>query len=185
MNLATCPIELFPLDVNAATLWPVLLRKVGVTISRGEHIEDKRAWVLRNFGVGDLANRLSVQQKRENGGPQDDLARAVIWRHISDACLPGEAISDLTESNRYLLNPFILPKAKRFPTPFDAYRKEASSQLALCANEKCTHGPDGLQATVSSPRAKYCSKSCRNVVSRRDGCVKSVGTAKITPRKAA
>jgi hypothetical protein len=46
------------LDVIAETLWRVLLKKVGVTISKGEHIEDKRAWILRNCGVPSLLQRL-------------------------------------------------------------------------------------------------------------------------------
>src|SRR5260370_36563202 len=50
LNLATCPPELLSLDVNATTLWPVLLRKVSVTISKGEHIEDRRALKRRQFG---------------------------------------------------------------------------------------------------------------------------------------
>src|SRR5713101_2990506 len=91
LNLATCPPELLALDLNATTLWPVLLRKVGVTISKAEHIEDKRAWMLRNFGVDDLSNRLAVQQTREHGGPQDDSARAMIWRHVAEASSPGDS----------------------------------------------------------------------------------------------
>src|SRR5260370_1258898 len=62
INLALCPQEILALDRNAETLWRVLLRKVGITVSKGEHIEDKRAWILRNFGLPDLANRLAVQQ---------------------------------------------------------------------------------------------------------------------------
>ena len=169
INLAACPAELLSLDTNATTLWPVLLRKVGVTISKGEHIEDRRAWLLRNFGVDDLANRLSVQQKRERGGPQDDLARAMIWRHVAEASSPGETIADITEQNRYLLNAFIVPKAKRFASPLDAFRIETELQLPLCANALCPNGP----ARVPNSRAKFCSKSCRNVVSRRDGFVKA------------
>jgi hypothetical protein len=181
LNLAFCPAELLPLDANAATLWPVLLRKVGVMISKGEHIEDRRAWLLRNFGVDDLAHRLSIQQKRENDGPQDDLARAMTWRHVAEASSPGESIADLTPQNMYLLNAFIVPKSKRFATPLDAYRREAEPQLPLCANVLCPNGP----ARVPSSRAKFCSKSCRNVVSRRDGFVRPVRTAKTTPLKAA
>jgi hypothetical protein len=181
INLTECPVEVLVLDSNSASLWPVLLKKVGVTISKGEHIEDRRAWMLRNFGVDDLANRLSVQQKRENGGPQDDVARARIWRHVAEACLPGDSISDLTTNNAYLLNAFIVTKAKRFATPFDAYREATGSELPLCANNLCPNGP----ARVPSPRAKFCSKSCRNVVSRREGYVKPSRTAKIASQIAA
>jgi hypothetical protein len=184
-NLAMCPPEVIAMDSNAPALWPVLLKKVGVTISKGEHIEDRKAWMLRNFGVDDLAHRLSIQQKRENGGPQDDISRARIWRHVAEACLPGDSIADLTASNAYLLNAFIIPKARRFATPFDAHRKATGSELPLCANDKCEHGPDETRALVPSGRAKFCSKSCRNVVSRRDGYVKPSRTAKIAPQIAA
>jgi hypothetical protein len=112
------------LDANAETLWRVLLKKVGVTISKGAHIEDKRAWVLRNFGVPDLAHRLSVRQQIENGGPQDDVARAVIWRHVAEASSPGDSITDLSQQNRFLLNPFIVPKNKKFANPLAVLRKE-------------------------------------------------------------
>src|SRR5260370_24773106 len=181
INRATCPTELLALDANAPTLWPVLLRKVGVTISKGEHIEDKRAWILRNFGVDDLSNRLAVQQTREHGGPQDDLARAMIWRHVAEASSPGETITDITAPNIYPRNAFIVTKTKRFASPLDSLRSEGGPKLPLCQNAKCPNGP----ARVPSSRAKYCSKSCRNVVSRRDGFVKAVRTAKITPLKAA
>jgi hypothetical protein len=180
-NLATCPVELTALDVNASALWSVLLKKVGVTISRGEHIEDRRAWMLRNFGVHDLARRFSVQHQRENGGPQDDVARARIWRHVAEACLPGDSIADITPQNMYLLNAFIVSKERRFASPFDALRRTPISELPLCANDRCPHGP----AKVPSSRAKFCSRSCRNVVSRRDGYVKPVRTAKMTLQQAA
>jgi hypothetical protein len=74
VNLALCPPNFLALDANASILWPVLLKKVGVTISKGEHIENKPAWRPRNFGVEDLAHRLSMQQHREKSGPQDDLS---------------------------------------------------------------------------------------------------------------
>jgi len=181
LNLATCPTELLALDANATTLWPVLLRKVGVTISKGEHIEDKRAWMLRNFGVDDLTNRLAVQQTREHGGPQDELARAMIWRHVAEASSPGDSIADITGQNMYLLNAFIVAKGKRFASPLDSLRREAGPKLPLCANALCPNGP----ARVPSSRAKFCGKSCRNVVSRRDGFVKPVRTTEMTTLKAA
>jgi hypothetical protein len=163
LNLVVCPGEIIALDAHAETLWPVLLKKIGVTISQGAHIEDKRAWVLRNFGVDDLVNRLDIQQKREHGGPQDHIARAKIWRHVAEACLPGDSISDLTASNMYLLNAFIVPRDQRFATPFDALRVEKVQQLPLCANQGCPNGP----AQVPSNRAKFCTKSCRNMVSKQ------------------
>jgi hypothetical protein len=163
----------------------VLLKKVGVTISKGEHIEDKPAWRLRNFGVDDLAHRLSMQQQREKSRPQDDISRAKIWRHVSEACQPGASISDLTAASMYLLNAFIVPWDKRFATPLDALRKTTPQKLVLCANERCTHGAGETRAYASSARAKFCSKSCRNVVSRRDGRVKPSRTVKTTLPEAA
>jgi len=124
VNLASCPPEILALDANAETLWRVLLKKVGVTISKGEHIEDKRAWVLRNFGVPDIARRLSIRQQIENGGPQDDVARAVIWRHVAEASSPGDSITDLSAQTRFSLNPFIVPKEKKFASPMAVLRKE-------------------------------------------------------------
>jgi len=67
VNLASCPAEILALDANAETLWRVLLRKVGVTIAKGEHIEDKRAWILR-------AARLEIarlKQEKEAGHTND------------------------------------------------------------------------------------------------------------------
>jgi hypothetical protein len=184
LNLAVCPAQLPALDGNATALWSVLLRKVGVTISKGEHIEDRRARLLRNFGVDDLASRLAVQQKRENGGPQDDPARAMIWRHVAEASSPGDSIADIAPQNMYVLNPFIVCKGKRFVSPIDALQHTPRA-LKPCANEKCAHGPNGTRAYAISTRASFCSKSCRNVVSRRDGFVKPVRTSQITPLKAA
>ena len=57
LNLAICPSELIALDPNAEMLWPKLLRTVGVTVSKGEHIEERRAWILRNFGLPALLSR--------------------------------------------------------------------------------------------------------------------------------
>lgn len=91
------------------------------------HIEDKRAWILRNFGVPDLAHRLSIRQQIENGGPQDDVARAIVWRHVAEASSPGDSITDLSDQNRFLLNPFILAKDKKFPNPLAVLRKESRS----------------------------------------------------------
>jgi hypothetical protein len=184
MNLAVCPRGILALDANAETLWRVLLRKLGITVKGGAHIEDRRAWILRNFGVPDLGNRLAVQQLVEKGGVQDDVARAIIWRHVCEASSAGEIIADINSQNRYVLNPFIVPKNKKFPSPLDAL-KQSPGALPLCANEKCPHGPNGSRAAVPSPRAKYCSKSCRNVVSRRDGYIAAVRTHKTTSRKAA
>ena len=97
LNLAACPPEILAVDANAETLWRVLLRKVGITISKGEHIEDRGAWILRNLGVPDLASRLGIQNQVEKGGPQDDVARAVIWRHVCEASSAGDSIADISE----------------------------------------------------------------------------------------
>ena len=125
------PPEILALDTNAETLWHVLLKKVGVTISKGEHIEDKRAWILRNFGVPDLAYCLSIRQEIENGGPQDDVACAVIWRHVAEASSPGDSITDLSDQNRFLLNPFIVPKDKKFANPLAVLHNESRKESRL------------------------------------------------------
>lgn len=81
MNLAVCPPEILALDTNAETLWRILLRKVGIVI-KGEHIEDKRAWILGNFGWPSLAQRLrpgrSVNAPVYGGGSARPATRATL-----------------------------------------------------------------------------------------------------------
>jgi hypothetical protein len=114
--LSTCPTELVALDNNAPTLWSKLLRRIKVTISQGEIIEDHRGWILRSFGLPDLLFRLECQQKREQGR-QDERARARIWFHIAESCSAGESIPELTAENKYVLNPWIVTRELKHPNP--------------------------------------------------------------------
>jgi hypothetical protein len=109
MNLAVCPKELTELDPNAAVLWPKLLRKVGVTISRGEHIEERRALILRSFGLPSLLQRLT------SGMSERDRAR--IWWRECAACSEGDSIPDLTAENMHQLNPWIVTASEKYPDP--------------------------------------------------------------------
>jgi hypothetical protein len=116
---ADCPAELLALDRNAAQLWPKLLKKSGATVDRTtkEIVQDRRGSILCGIGVPDLVFRLECQREREKGGAQNEVARAKIWFHIAEACAPGDSIPDLTSDNRYLLNPWIVTKALKFPDP--------------------------------------------------------------------
>jgi hypothetical protein len=110
VNLAICPPELAAIDPNAETLWPKLLRKVGVTISKGEHIEERRAWTLRNFGLPSLLQRLRPGMTERE--------RARVWWREAIACSEGESeIPNLSEENIYYLNPFIVTPAEKYPDP--------------------------------------------------------------------
>lgn len=116
---AGCPTEILALDRNAALLWPKLLKKSGATVDRGTNqiVQDKRGAILDGIGVPDLVFRLQCQHDREKGGPENELARAKIWFHVAEACVPGDSIPDLTGDNRYLLNPWIVTKALKYPDP--------------------------------------------------------------------
>jgi hypothetical protein len=109
MNLAVCPKELTEVDPNAPVLWPKLLKKVGVTILRGEHIEERRALVLRSFGLPSLLQRLTP------GMSERDRAR--IWWRECVACCEGDSIPDLTEENMHQLNPWIITSSEKYPDP--------------------------------------------------------------------
>jgi len=107
MNLAVCPKELTELDPNAAVLWPKLLKRVGVTISRGEAIEEKRAWILRSFGLPSLLQRLTPGMNERD--------RARIWWRECAACSEGDSIPDLTSENMHQLNPWIVTASEKYP----------------------------------------------------------------------
>src|SRR5579872_2785564 len=113
-----CPAQLMALDSNAAILWPKLLKRAQVTIDRGqdEIVPDQRGMILSGLGLPDLLFRLECQRQRERGGPEDELARAKIWFHIAESCVPGDSVPDLTGDNRYLLNPWIVT-ALKYPNP--------------------------------------------------------------------
>jgi hypothetical protein len=155
-------------DVNAEKFWPVILRKAGVLSKRGRVVDERRASIFQNLGVPELVFRLSCQVKRENGGGQDDVARAQIWLHVAEASSKGDYIADLSAATMYRLNPF-LPKDKRFPSPLDSIRINKSElRDRPCANERCTKGPDDTRAIIINkhPATKYCSPACRALANR-------------------
>ena len=108
-NLAICPSELIALDPNAEMLWPKLLRTVGVTISKGEHIEERRAWILRNFGLPALLQRLQPGMSERQ--------RARIWWREAAACSEGESMPDLTPENFHVLNRWMVSAEHKYPRP--------------------------------------------------------------------
>ena len=109
LNLAICPSELIALDPNAEMLWPKLLRAVGVTVSKGEHIEEGRAWTLRNFGLPSLLQRLQPGMLERQ--------RAQIWWREAAACSEGESIPDLTPENLHVLDRWIVSAEHKHPRP--------------------------------------------------------------------
>jgi hypothetical protein len=109
LNLAICPSELVALDPNAEMLWSKLLRTVGVTVSKGEHIEERRAWILRNFGLPALLQRLRPGMSERQ--------RARIWWREAAACSEGESIPDLTPENLHALNPWMVSAEHKYQRP--------------------------------------------------------------------
>lgn len=100
MNLAVCPEELKALDPNAEANWKTFVKKVGVVFSRGEHIEDRTALLVRNFGIPSLLRRMIPGMSERE--------RARVWWRESLACNPrGNTIPDLSEANLQPLNPFL------------------------------------------------------------------------------
>jgi hypothetical protein len=108
------------LDANAEILWRVLLKKVGVTISKGEHIEDKRAWIVRSFGVPSLMQRLRAGMTERE--------RARVWWRECAACSEGDTIPDLSTENLHALNPWIVTESEKYPDP-RAARLEKARQV--------------------------------------------------------
>ncbi len=112
-NLAVCPAELRAVDANAATLWGVFLKRVGLHLnSRGEVIENdgRRADIVRRFGVRSLIDRLPAQKTERD--------RARIWWRETIACSEGESdIPDLSSTNMHVLNPFIVTPSLKFTDP--------------------------------------------------------------------
>jgi hypothetical protein len=109
LNLAICPSELIAFDPNAEMLWPKLLRTVGVTVSKGEHIEERRAWILRNFGLPALLQRLQPGMLERQ--------RAQIWWREAAACSEGESIPDLTPENLHVLDRWIVSAEHKYQRP--------------------------------------------------------------------
>jgi hypothetical protein len=71
LNLAICPSELIALDPNAEMLWPKLLRTVRVIVSKGEHIEERRAKILRTFGLPSLL--ICARRSRSRDSEYEDF----------------------------------------------------------------------------------------------------------------
>jgi len=109
LNLAICPSELIALDPNAEMLWPKLLRTVGVTVSRGEHIEERRAWILRTFGLPSLLERLKL-------GMSERQRARIGWREAA-ACSEGESIPDLMHENFHVLDRWIVSAEHKYRHP--------------------------------------------------------------------
>jgi hypothetical protein len=108
-NLGVCPEELKQQDPNAEIFWFRLLKKVGVVISRGEHIETRCAWIVRNLGLPSLLQRLKPGMTEQE--------RARVWWREAAACSEGESVPDLTAENLCVLNPWIVSASHKFPRP--------------------------------------------------------------------
>jgi hypothetical protein len=122
MNLAICPSELVALDPNAEMLWSKLLRAVGVTVSKGEHIEEGRAWILRTFGLPSLLQRLQPGMSERQ--------RARIWWREAAACSEGESIPDLTPENFHVLNRWIASAEHKYQYPSGGDGKRGRPQIS-------------------------------------------------------
>jgi hypothetical protein len=155
-NLAVCPKELKTVDPNAETLWPLFLRRTGVTVSRGEHIEDRRAWIVRNFGVPSLTQRLSPHMTERE--------RARVWWRECAACSKGDTIPDL---NLHNLNPWIVTDSEKYPDP-----RAARLEKARQAKREREPAPDAnrcAQCNLVLPdrhRGKYCDRACQQAAYR-------------------
>lgn len=162
INLALCPPEILARDPNAKMLWPIFLRKVGVTISRGEHIEDRRAWIVRNFGVPSLVYRLSPGMS--------ERARARVWWRECAACSEGDDIPDLSAMNLHNLNTWIVTASEKYPDPRAARlerAREAKREKQDAAGEptKNVCAQCGL-VLPEGHKGKYCDRACRQAAYR-------------------
>jgi hypothetical protein len=121
------------LDKNAEDLFPKLLKHCGVTLDRktGECIEDHAYHLLFDIGIPELIFRLECQQTREqrSDAPQDELARAKMWRHVAEASKPMSSktgdgsISDINDKT--VLNPWLPASAKKFAGEMAARKCES------------------------------------------------------------
>lgn len=131
-NLAVCPPEICAVDHNAAELWPIFLRKVGLHFNAaGEIIENDGhlADVVRRFGVPSLAQRLA--------GKTTERDRARVWWREATACSPGESdIPDIAEKNAFVLNPFIISAEEKFPDPRAARLADARQTFTNVKRER-------------------------------------------------
>jgi hypothetical protein len=149
-NLAICPDSLIKLDANAPVVWPKLLKKVGVVISQGEHIEDSRAWTVRNFGLPSLLQRLCPGMTERE--------RARVWWRESAACGPGDSVPDITAGNLNILNAWILDPEQKYP----ASRTSENAALNAFSCGRNVHSVDGLIAdSPETPRQSLGNKALR------------------------
>lgn len=116
------PQELVTVEQNAQPHWERLVQKLGLVVARetGFFVETRTAMLLRNFGTFDLINRLTAQKEAECGNPQNEQARARIWRHILEGCKDGDSIADLTENNLATLNMW-LPKELAYKSNIERF----------------------------------------------------------------
>jgi len=159
MNLAVCPSEILALDPHSERRWPIFLRKAGVTISRGEVIEERRAWVVRNFGVPSLLQRLRL------GMSERESAR--IWWREAIACSEGDSeIPDLPSGKLHALNPFIVSKTEKYADPRAELAEHARAVRDGKAPVKptvpgaCEHCGLALPADAHKGR-QYCDTTCQ------------------------
>jgi hypothetical protein len=137
MNTTDLLATLTKLDTNAEMLLPKVIKKSGATVDKktGDIFEDKRGQILGNIGIPDLIFRLECQRQRENGGLQDEIARARIWFHVAEACAPGDSIPDVGGDDKYLLNAWIVTPSLKFHNPrFDELKKQRVKELTPVAS---------------------------------------------------
>jgi len=149
-NLAVCPDVLTQLDANAPVLWPKLLKKTGVVIAQGEHIEDTRAWTVRNLGLPSLVQRLRLGMTERE--------RARVWWREFVACGPGDSIPDLTANTLQILNAWIIDPAQKYPA--SGTSENASLNAVSCGKDG--HFVDGLiPDSPETPRQSIGNKALR------------------------
>lgn len=106
-------------DKNADELFPRLLDAANITVERstGEIVRDKQGSVLIGLGIPDLVFRLECQQNSDQraGRSQNAIARAKIWRHVAEACKPGDAVADITHDSQ--LNAWLPESHRKFTRP--------------------------------------------------------------------
>jgi hypothetical protein len=178
--------DLQKFDENADELFPKLLDAVNVTLDRetGQIVRDDRGSFLVGLGIPDLLFRLKHQQAREQkaGQPQDAVARAKIWRHISEACKPGDSIADITHDSQ--LNAWLPESHPKFTRP-PILRSCESCGLSwdACENHYAlTPQVEGTRPQQSDGRKQWlCHWCCQHAAVRRRYGMDS--QPDMTPRK--
>lgn len=157
-DLFVCPVELKALDPNAEVLWPVFLKKTGISMSvRRDRVIDnqsRHAWIIRNLGIPSLQHRLSIAR--------NELARAKVWWRESAACSEGTSIPDLTADTMYLLNPFIVTPSLKFADPWKRAVRKADEPWIVGECSRCG-GPIKDAPFLSATKVgEFCSRECRD-----------------------